>query len=81
MAPFYLWLTALDGTVTGVGLSSDVDLSVGDTLVLLFDSIKFVATGRAEAPKGYALLTLDLSSIPLRGRREGRNFGVGRVYC
>jgi hypothetical protein len=60
VAPFYLWLPAQDGTVTVRGRSADVDLSVGDTLDLLFDSFKFAATGRAEARKGNALLTLDL---------------------
>jgi hypothetical protein len=60
VAPFYLWLPAQDGTVTVRGQSADVDLSVGDTLDLLFDSFKFAATGRAEARKGRALLTLDL---------------------
>jgi hypothetical protein len=60
VAPFYLWLPAQDGTVTVRGQSADVDLSVGDTLDLLFDSFKFAATGRAEARKGNALLTLDL---------------------
>jgi hypothetical protein len=52
VAPFYLWIPAQDGTVSVGGLSSDVDLSVGDTLDLLFDSFKFAATGRAEARKG-----------------------------
>ena len=65
VAPFYLWIPALDGTVTVRGLSADVDLSVGDTLDLLFDSGKFVATGRAEARKGNALLTLDLMYLNL----------------
>lgn len=32
VAPFYLWIPALDGTTTVRGISSDVDLSVGDTL-------------------------------------------------
>jgi hypothetical protein len=65
VAPFYLWLPALDGTVTVRGFSADVDLSVGDTLDLLFDSGKFVATGRAEARKGNGLLTLDLMYLNL----------------
>lgn len=65
VAPFYLWIPALDGTTTVRGISSDVDLSVGDTLDLLFDSGKFVATGRAEARKGNALLTLDLMYLNL----------------
>jgi hypothetical protein len=47
------------------GISADVDLSVGDTLDLLFDSLKFAATGRAEARKGNALLTLDLMYMNL----------------
>jgi hypothetical protein len=65
VAPFYLWLPALDGTITVRGLSADVDLSVGDTLDALFDSFKFAATGRAEARKGNALLTLDLMYLDL----------------
>jgi hypothetical protein len=65
VAPFYLWIPALDGTITVRGLSSDVDLSVSDTLDLLFESFKFVATGRAEARKGNALLTLDLMYMNL----------------
>jgi hypothetical protein len=60
VAPFYLWLPALDGAVTVRGQSADVELSVGDTLDLLFDDFKFAATGRVEARNGKALLTLDL---------------------
>ena len=65
VAPFYLWIPALDGEVTVRGHAADVDLSVGDTLDLLFDSFKFVATGRAEARKGNVLLTLDLMYMNL----------------
>jgi hypothetical protein len=65
VAPCYLWLPALDGEVTVHGQSADVDLSVGDTVDVLFDRFKFVATGRAEARKGNALLTLDLMYINL----------------
>jgi hypothetical protein len=60
VAPLYLWLPAQDGTVTVRGQSAAVDLSVGDSLDLVFDSFKFAATGRVEARKGKALLTLDL---------------------
>jgi hypothetical protein len=76
VAPFYLWLPALDGTVTVRGLSADVDLSVGDTLDLLFDSGKFVATGRAEARKGNGLLTLDLMYLNLEENTQTA-IGVG----
>ena len=37
VAPFYLWLHALDGEVGVRGLPAAVDLSVGDTLDLLFE--------------------------------------------
>jgi hypothetical protein len=65
VAPFYLWIPTLDRQITVRGHSSDVDLSVGDTLDLLFDSFKFVATGRAEARQGNALLTVDLMYLNL----------------
>jgi len=76
VAPFYLWIPALDGEVAVRGLSADVDLSVGDTLDLLFDSFKFVATGRAEARKGNALLTLDLMYLNLEENTQ-TDIGVG----
>jgi hypothetical protein len=50
----------------GAWHSSDVDLSVGDTLDQLFEIGKFVATGRAEALKRNALLTLDLMYLNLK---------------
>jgi hypothetical protein len=76
VAPFYLWLPAQDGTVTVRGQSADVDLSVGDTLDLLFDSFKFAATGRAEARKGNALLTLDLMYMNLEENTQ-TDIGLG----
>jgi hypothetical protein len=76
VAPFYLWLPALDGEVTVRGQSADVDLSVGDTLDLLFDSFKFAATGRAEARKGNALLTLDLMYMNLEENTQ-TDIGLG----
>jgi len=76
VAPFYLWLPALDGEITVRGRSADVDLSVGDTLDLLFDSFKFVATGRAEARKGNALLTLDLMYMNLEENTQ-TDIGLG----
>lgn len=76
VAPFYLWLPAQDGTVTVRGQSADVDLSVGDTLDLLFDSFKFAATGHAEARKGNALLTLDLMYMNLEENTQ-TDIGLG----
>jgi opacity protein-like surface antigen len=76
VAPFYLWIPALDGTVTVRGLSADVDLSVGDTLDLLFDSFKFAATGRAEARKGNVLLTLGLMYMNLEENTQ-TDIGLG----
>ncbi|MGH6690169.1 MAG: hypothetical protein ACRERE_40565 [Candidatus Entotheonellia bacterium] len=76
VAPFYLWLPALDGTVTVRETSASVDQSGGDTLDLLFDSFKFGATGRAEARKGNALLTLDLLYMDL-GENVQTDVGAG----
>jgi hypothetical protein len=52
VAPFYLWIPALDGEVTVHGHAADVDLSIGDTLDLLFDSFKVgrLSGGRALCP-------------------------------
>jgi len=79
VAPFYLWLPALDGTVTVGERSASVDQSVGDTLDLLFDSFKFGATGRAEARKGNTLLTLDFMYMDL-GENVQTDVGAG-VTC
>jgi hypothetical protein len=76
VAPFYLWLPALDGTVTVRETSASVDQSVGDTLDLLFESFKFGATGRAEARKGNALLTLDFMYMDL-GENVQTDVGAG----
>ena len=66
----------MKGDVTVRGHTADVDLSVGDTLDLLFDSFKIGALGRFEARKGELLLTFDLMYLSLeddkstaRGRR------------
>jgi hypothetical protein len=72
----YLWLPALDGTVTVRGRSADVDQSVGDTIDALFDSLKFAALGRAEARRGDAFLTLDLLYLDL-GENVQTDIGAG----
>jgi hypothetical protein len=76
VAPFYLWLPALDGRITVGETSTSVDQSVGDTLDLLFDSFKFAATGRVEARKGNAFLTLDLMYMDL-GENVQTDVGAG----
>jgi hypothetical protein len=58
------------------GQSASVDQSVGDTLDLLFDSFKFAATGRAEARKGNAILTLDFNYTDL-GENVQTDIGAG----
>jgi hypothetical protein len=72
----YLWLPALDGTVTVRGLSAGVDQSVGDTIDLLFDSLKFAALGLAEARKGDVFLTLDFLYMDLGGNVQ-TDIGAG----
>jgi hypothetical protein len=76
VAPFYLWRPALDGNVTVGETSTSVDQNVGDRLDLVFDSLKFAATGRAEARKGNALLTLDLLYMDL-GENVQKAIGAG----
>jgi hypothetical protein len=76
VAPFYLWLPALDGRITVGETSAGVDQSVGDTLDLALESLKFGATGRAEARKGNALLTLDLMYMDL-GENVQTDVGAG----
>ena len=68
LAP-YLWLPALKGEVTVEGHTANVDLSVGDTLELLFDAFKFGALGRFEARKGELLLTLDVMYLSLEDEK------------
>jgi hypothetical protein len=76
VAPFYLWLPALDGRITVGETSASVDQSVGDTLDLALESLKFGATGRVEARKGRALLTLDLLYMDL-GENVQTDVGAG----
>jgi hypothetical protein len=76
VAPFYLWLPALNGRITVGETSASVDQSVGDTLDLAFESLKFAATGRVEARKGRALLTLDLMYMDL-GENVQTDVGAG----
>lgn len=76
VAPFYLWLPALDGRITVGETSASVDQSVGDTLDLALESLKFGATGRVEARKGRALLTLDLMYMDL-GENVQTDVGAG----
>jgi hypothetical protein len=56
--------------------TASVDQSVGDTLDLAFDSLKFAATGRVEARHGRALLTLDLLYMDL-GENVQTDVGAG----
>jgi hypothetical protein len=51
VAPFYLWLPALDGRIAVGETSTSVDQSVGDTLDLAFESLKFAATGPRGSPQ------------------------------
>jgi hypothetical protein len=76
VAPFYLCLPALDGRITVGETSASVDQSVGDTLDLAFESLKFGATSRVKARKGRALLTLDLMYMDL-GENVQTNVGAG----
>ena len=48
MAPFYLWLPAMDGDVTARGQTAAVDSSVGDTAELLVNDVKFALIGHVE---------------------------------
>jgi hypothetical protein len=48
------------GDVTVRGRTADVDLDLGDTLEVIFDSFKFAFMGRFEAHKGNLLFTLDV---------------------
>jgi hypothetical protein len=68
LAP-YLWLPALQGDVMVERHTANVDLSVGDTLELLFDSFKVGALGRFEARKGELLLTLDVMYLSLEDEK------------
>ena len=61
----YVWLPAMQGDLTVRGRTADINLDLGDTLDLLFDSLKFAAMGRAEARKGNLLLTLDVLYLNL----------------
>jgi hypothetical protein len=60
VAPFYLWLPALEGDVTVRGNEASVDVSVGDFVETLFDSLEVAVTGRFEARKSNLILTFDL---------------------
>ena len=51
LAP-YLWLPAMQGEITVRGHTVDVDLDLGDTLDLVFDSLKFAFMGALRPTKG-----------------------------
>jgi hypothetical protein len=65
----YLWLPAMQGEITVRGHTVDVDLDLGDTLDLIFESLQFAFMGRAEAHKGPLLFTLDLMYLDLEGEQ------------
>lgn len=65
VAPFYLWLPALEGDVTVRGQEVPVDVTVGEFTETLFESLKVAATGRFEARKNRLILTLDLLYVSL----------------
>jgi hypothetical protein len=47
----YLWVPAMDGSLTVRGREADVDVSVGDSFENLVDNFKFALTGHLEARK------------------------------
>ena len=79
----YLWIPAMHGDVTVRGQTADVDVSVGDTLDLLFDDFKIGALGRFEARKGELLLTFDLMYLSLEDETStvrGRSADVSTKF-
>jgi opacity protein-like surface antigen len=76
VTPFYLWLPAQEGSVTVRGVEAPIDISLGDTIDLLFDSLKFAFTSRAEARKDRLLLTLDILYMNMEETEQTSN-GLG----
>jgi opacity protein-like surface antigen len=61
----YLWLPALDGDITVRGHTAPVDLSIGEFVETIFESLQFAAMGRIEARRGPFVFTLDLLYLSL----------------
>ncbi len=78
VAPFYLWLPAQDGTVTVRGQSADVDLSVGETLDLLFEAAKFGAGVLLGEPEGgcLGLYQVEMGTIRCCSERKRGECGL-----
>src|SRR5262249_13510452 len=55
----YLWLPALDGDLTVRGRTAQVDVSIGEFVENIFESLQFAAIGRMEARRGPLVFTLD----------------------
>lgn len=56
----YLWVPAMDGTLTVRGREADVDVSVGDSFENLVDNFKFALTGHIEARKDRFMIFGDI---------------------
>ena len=66
VAPFSLWLPALDGNATVRGREADVDVSISEFTETLIDHLKFAAVSRFEAHRHDLILTLDLVYLDLQ---------------
>lgn len=75
----YLWVPAMEGTLTARGRSADVNVSVGDSFENLVDNFKFAITGHLEARKDRFVLFGDVMYLATEDDVDRRFLGDGDV--
>lgn len=73
----YLWVPATDGSITVRGRTSDVDVSVSDTLDGVLDNFQLALTGHVEARRNRFSIFGDVMYIALENDVERRVLGPG----
>lgn len=75
----YLWVPAMNGTLTSRGRSADVDISVGDSFENLVDNFKFALTGHIEARKDRFAVFGDIMYLATEDDVDRRFLGDGDI--
>ncbi|MBX3317190.1 MAG: hypothetical protein KF902_10060 [Phycisphaeraceae bacterium] len=75
----YLWVPAMEGTLTARGREADVNISVGDSFENLVDNFKFALTGHIEARKDRFSVFGDIMYLATEDDVDRRFLGDGDI--
>jgi len=75
----YLWVPAMDGTLTVRGREADVDISIADSFENLVDNFKFALTGHIEARKDRLSIFGDIMYLATESDVDRPDLGDGDI--